>query len=42
MKDGLLLSNLLRKAARDYLETRKDLTDQERRSLGLEAAAERS
>jgi hypothetical protein len=35
-KDGLLLSNFLRKAVRTYLETRKVLTAQERRTLGLE------
>ena len=37
MKDGLLISNLLRKAVRNYLETRTDLTHKERRILGLEA-----
>jgi hypothetical protein len=36
MKDGLLLSNFLRKAVRSYLETRNDLTEEERRTLGLE------
>lgn len=39
-KDGLLLSNFLRKSVRAYLETRKDLTEIERRILGLEVKKE--
>lgn len=37
-KDGLVFSNLIRKAIRSYLATRDDLTSQERQTLGLEPA----